>query len=142
MPSRRAKHSFTQGIAGRTRQNGKQLQEVDWPHPHGLQYMTAVGTYSAIVHMLTMCGLKQQPLEVPRVLMRVKLLQQCWHVLGCNKCKTDGQLTLYLTSPSIRRSRVKKMLEAAGSMWGLVRSKNSCISKQAIIVIVLQRMMS
>ncbi len=104
--------------------------------------MTALETCSDTEHMLTTCGLKQQALEVPGVLIRVKLVQQCRHVVGCNKCKTDGQLTLYLTSPSIRRSRVKKMLEAAGSMWGLVRSKNSCISKQAIIVIVLQRMMS
>ena len=92
--------------------------------------------------MLTICGLKQQALKAPVVLMCVKLLQQCRHVVGCNKCKSDGQLTLYLTSPSIRRSRVKKMLEAAGSMWGLVRSKNSCISKQASIVLVLQRMLS
>ena len=86
-----------------------------------------------------MCGLKQQPLEAPAVLMRVKLLQQCRYAVGCSKCKTDGQLTLYLTSPSNRLSRVKKMLEAAGSMWGLVRSKNSYISKQAIIVLVLRK---
>ena len=33
---------------------------------------------------------------------------------------------MYLISPSIRLSRVKKMLGAAGSMWGLVRSKKSC----------------
>ena len=75
-------------------------------------------------------------------MMRAKLLQQRWYVVGYNKCKSEGQLTLYLTSPSMRRSRVKKMLEAAGSMWGLVRSRNSCTSKQAIMVLVLQRVLS